>query len=176
MDRTSEKCTILASTIKMLGLLCSFALFSCLEGKETANASLVSGDSNPVWLRVDSFFVALSNSEKGCILLHKKGSEQPDSILIGIAAPCDFVRKPGNLSEPLSYVYGLDRIVMITGGPVDTFRKDAFQPNGCGTEVRALVVGSEGIRVSERIELGADHTVCPSDGLDEVFYATVPIN
>lgn len=158
--------------------------FSCKHGTQVldrpADESNVNRSVLPT-VQVGDYSFELANENGQCILYDRRvdaGSTAPVKSVLEMLAPCEFIRQPGNLSEVLIYEYGKQDkrlVLMIVGGPPDEMRKDMFLDKGCGTEIQALTIFRSSIEITPRIEQGAYSIICPSDGLDEVFFATIPI-
>ncbi len=181
MDRDRKKGSFLAYKMKTLSILSALVLLSCVAANKTTTQVPSGDDIEQTYSTVsmNKFSLTLRNSDGKCVLSYIKvessQNQPPSSIELSMDSPCEFVRKPGRQTEPLYYVYGSKYIVMIVGGPPDRTQKDQFQPQGCGTEIQAVRIIGERVEVSERIEHGFYSAVCPSEGLDEVFFATVPL-
>lgn len=128
--------------------------------------------------KVGNFHLSLIEKDGGCVLDYTNDgkSREPDRKLIKleIAAPCNFIRKPGKTSEVMRFLYGKTperTVIMIVGGPPDSSQKDEFLPNGCGTQLQAVRIFDERIEVSGIVIPGFYSTTCPSEGLDEDFFA-----
>lgn len=122
--------------------------------------------------------LTLANLEGKCALfITGKDSNMERLLTLEIPAPCEFVRKTADATKPLVYSYGIGEerrdVLIIAGGPRDKEFpdvKDAFRPDGCGSQFQKVRV------FAERIELGSWEMnagpVCASHGLDEKFFAT----
>lgn len=126
---------------------------------------------------VANFELRLVSLDGRCMLISKLvGDSSKDSrreFDLNMASPCDFVRQPSKGYPPLSYSYqhGKDRrtVLLVTGGQPDANVTDEFQPAGCGTSLAKIRVFDNRIEVVWAGENGSP--VCPSRGLEEIFFA-----
>jgi hypothetical protein len=129
--------------------------------------------------QVKGYDLQLQNRDGKCVLVYA-GHQKKGEMTLGISAPCEFVRDkkgaPRNYTYKNKKVYGgYYTVVIVTGGPLDRTKSDAFMTDGCGTEVQALILQSNKVPVIKRITKDGP-TVCPTSGLDEMVYEWLSLN
>lgn len=127
---------------------------------------------------VKNYSMTLKNLDGKCVLFYKneqiKSENSEGSFALDFAAPCEFIRSPGDSEKVLFYTYGKTEkvsIIMITGGSTSSEfpLKDRLQPQGCGTETQKIRIFDNKI---EKGNSDKSYTpICPTIGVDEVFYA-----
>lgn len=128
--------------------------------------------------RIENFAVKVHDVGGRCTVSYSENnldrSSKQVTIDVGMVAPCDLVRAPWKENAPLSYSYGKgdDRrsVLILTGGAPSQEERDTLQPGGCGTEITKLLVFSDRIQIGEKPHAPGP-PVCPSGGLDEVWFA-----
>lgn len=143
---------------------------------------VASKDDRPSFV-VDKFTLRLAGKDGRCILQYRltdSGGQWAEGDL-GMEAPCDFIGRKIKKDPPQKYVFnqGAKRVtvLLVTGGsPHPTF-KDEFMANGCGTRLAKVRVYSDRVdteRASSREGLpnSEPDVFCPSEPLDDVFFAT----
>ena len=119
-------------------------------------------------VHVRGYELQLQNREGKCILTYV-GHRKKGDIELGLLAPCEFVRD--NKGSPQFYTYkghGNPTVLIITGGPIDTTRRDSLMKDGCGTQIQVISLRQSSVKSSKVISDGP--TVCPSQGLDEKVF------
>lgn len=131
---------------------------------------------------IDRFTLRLSYKDGKCLLeYHSVNDEQWRKHDMGMEAPCDFIGRKIKTNPPQRYVFGQVpnrvTILIVTGGPPHPTFKDEFMPNGCGSRLGKVRVYSDRVEVEQATEPDRSSTsqldsYCPSNPLDEVFFAT----
>lgn len=173
--------------MKFLSLLCFLVFLVVISCNQASNQNLqVAETPQPTQVKeetystvsVKNYSLTLKNLDGKCVLFYKnvrKTDENSEgNFALDFAAPCEFIRLPVDSEKAQFYTYGKTEkvsIVMVTGGwtTSELPLKDRLQPQGCGTETQKIRI------FDDRIEKGENRKshmpICPSAGLDEVFYA-----
>ena len=117
------------------------------------------------------YSLQLQNRNGDCVLTYAGHHE--GEINMGLPAPCEFVRDHKGLPKFHSYKNRLGKytVLIVTGGPIDPSKSDAFMRDGCGTQIQAILLLRSGVSVSKVVGgNGTGPTVCPSYGLDEKVF------
>lgn len=187
MDRQGEESNILGDTMKIIKILIVLLLTSNIGCNDSLNIDRNLEISDLSQLKEDTkqmdstflvkgFSLALKNIDGNCVLSYRKGQVESNNmqgnIQLDIAAPCEFVRKPGAIEEPSFRTYGTKSKVtvgIVTGGRPHPRFADIFQPQGCGTEIQKILIYEDKIAFDKPLK--SLEVVCPSEGLEEVFFA-----
>lgn len=175
--------------MKFLSFLCIFVFLFGISCNQTSNQIQniqVTEIPQPTQVKeetystvsVKNYSLTLKNLDGKCVLFYKnetiKGENAEGNFALDFAAPCEFIRLPGDSEKVLFYTYGKTEkvsIIMITGGSTSSEfpLKDRLQPQGCGTETQKIRIFDNKI---EKGNSDKSYTpICPTIGVDEVFYA-----
>lgn len=165
-----------------------FAALACTTADQGGSNSAPPSPTPPViyaTAKVNDVALTLSNENGRCLLSY--ASEPPinpagaggNTVLLDMEAPCNFVCVYGRPDEPQVYSFRNDgrlnrKIVLVVGGKPDPSQglqgSDQFMPQGCGTWMQKAIVHRSSISVDFPALQPGGH-LCPSHGMDEVFFA-----
>lgn len=132
-------------------------------------------------VRIGKFALRLNHVDSRCVVEASSDEVKTKQIDTNMRGPCDFI---GRRIKPLfaqTYDFGEGQdkvtVLLVTGGPAHPRFRDNFMPEGCGTRLAKVRVYDDRIevqRASEADESTVTEPVayCPSNPLDEVFFAT----
>ncbi len=163
-------------------------VFSLACGGENVDLSNAVPDPSPeayATTKVNDVELTLRNENGLCTLEYstdprfQRQGAGSNTVVLDMESPCNFIRRFGRPEEPQVYAYPNEgakgrKVLLIVGGKYDPegglLRSDQFMPKGCGSWMQKIYVDRSSIEVRfPAIQLGG--SVCPSDFMDEVFFA-----
>ena len=126
----------------------------------------------PHKVAVGSYKFRLEERDGKCQVFYE--GRQKGELALEIPPPCEFVRD--HAGKGMHYQYkrrrnaGVYDVILIVGGPVNRDRSDKLMQDGCATKMQAVSFSSRGVTAGPT---GSVRLVCPTEGLDEKFFATL---
>jgi len=123
---------------------------------------------------VGSYKFTIQEREGKCELVYE--GSQKGTITLDIPPPCEFLRDHTGKAQRHRFWNRKTRnggpflVIIVIGGPPDKNRSHPLMKDGCATQVQAVSLSSRGVVAGD---VSKDIVVCPLEGLDEPFFATL---